>query len=1157
MINMLEMVLRRPRTVLTLMLVLLVAGVFSYINVPKEAAPDIDIPVFYVSVSQQGVSPADAERLLARPMETGLSGLDGLKQLTTISSEGHVGVVLEYNIDFDKDAALADARAKVAEARSALPAEADEPSINEINFALQPTMFVTLSGDVPARALYRHARQLQDEIESIDTVLSADMSGQREEVLEIVINQDLLQSYGLTHGEMIAALGPNNQLIPAGFLDTGDGRFNIKVPGLIETRDDVLSLPLRQNEEGVVTLADIADVRRTFKDASQFTRVNGRPAIALEVVKRKGTNIIENNRAVRDVAAAASRDWPDAVHVDFLLDESMMIGEILGSLQGSIMTAIFLVMVLVVASLGLKSALLVGLAIPTSFMTGFLILSGLGMTVNTMVMFGLVLTVGMLVDGAIVMVEYADRKIAEGMVPREAYIRAARLMFWPIVTSTATTLVAFLPMLLWPGVAGEFMSYLPIMVIIVLSASLLTALVFLPVAGAAFSRALHRLGSDAVFIALFGILCGLLATFVLMMASVKALHAAPGGLLVAIGAIYTGRDLMRRFVARQRARLAERAAQDKARADQLSSADRLDPAQLGGFVGLYTRLIARIISTPLGNVLALGAAVLIIAGSIGFFMQNTTGVEFFTDEEPDRAIVLVSARGNLSAREALALAREVEAIILATTGIENVVMSAGPGARGDGMSDAPPDVIAQLNLELSDYCCRARAREIFERITGQTSQLAGINVEVRQIEGGPPTGKDLNLQITSTRYDDMVAAVARVRGFVDTMDGLRNREDGRPLPGIEWQVNIDRERAGRYQASTAAVGAMVQLATNGIMIGKYRPDDSPDEIEIRVRFPESERTLHTIDSMRIATPLGNVPLSNFVTRTAQQKVSAITRVDGLYVMNVKADVTGPEILPDDKVAELDAWIKGGQWPANVFFEFRGADEDQRESSEFLGRAMVAALFLMFIILVTQFNSFYQSILTLCTVVASVVGVLLGMAITGQKFSVIMTGTGIVALAGIVVNNAIVLIDTYNRLRHEGNDPLQAVLKTSAQRLRPVLLTTCTTIAGLIPMATMVNFDFLTPAIRYGSLNAFWWVQLSTAIISGLAFSTLLTLVFVPLMLSLPHVWSDAFRRWIAALSRLWSRAARRIARPASAPAGEGHPAPGDLQPERAPARLRE
>ncbi|GGB42740.1 hypothetical protein GCM10011316_13320 [Roseibium aquae] len=1149
MTSMLEGVLRRPKTVFVLMLALIAAGTMSYLSIPKEDSPDIDVPIFYVSIAQQGISPEDAERLLVRPMETELRGLDGLKEITAIASEGHAGIVLEFDISFNKDEALADVRDKVDQAKGKLPADAEEPTITETNFALAPVMWVTLSGNVPERTLYQHARRLKDQIEAVDTVRSADLSGHREEMLEVLIDTQKLEAYSISQTELFNTLSANNRLVPAGFIDGGQGRFNVKVPGLVETAADIYSLPIKQSGEGVVTLSDIAEIRRTFKDPDSFTRVNGQPAIALEVTKRIGTNIIENNEAVRAVVEQATRDWPSTIQVDVMLDMSANIYEVLGSLQSSILTAIFLVMILVLAALGLKSALLVGLAIPTSFMVGFLILAGIGYTVNTMVMFGLVLTVGLLVDGAIVMTEYADRKVQEGMEEREAFIRAAKLMFWPIVSSTATTLVAFLPMLLWPGVAGEFMSYLPIMVIIVLTASLVTAMVFLPVTGGILASVSNWLSRNAAWL-LAGTIAGLSALAVMNTPAVPALLAGivPVSLMQATTAAlavltflivgYGGFRVLRPFVRMSRDRAAKRAAQDRANAAAISGTEAFDVKKVAGFTGAYVRLLKFLAGNPIGNIVTI---VVLVGGCfaiVSAFMANPTGVEFFVDEEPKQAVVLVSARGNISAEESLEIVRGVEDIVLAIPGIENVVtLAKAPGGGGGGSSiggvqDKPADVIGELQIELSDYCCRREYREIAADIRNLTAPLPGIKVEPRKIEGGPPTGKDVQLELKSTDYDTLVSEVSRVRAHLDTMDGLMDQEDDRPLPGIEWRISIDREQAARYQADIASVGNMVQLVTNGVLIGKYRPGDSEDEVDIRVRLPADERTIDRFDQLRLQTPLGLVPLANFVERAPAQKVSEIIRRDGLYSMMIKASVDPASgATADSKVSELEDWLTQQTFPDNVYWQFRGADEDQKESGEFLMRAMLASLFLMFLILLTQYNSFYQTALTLSTVVLSVFGVILGMIVTGQKFSIIMSGTGVVALAGIVVNNAIVLIDTYNRFKADGMDPLDAILKTSAQRIRPILLTTITTIAGLIPMATQMNFDFFNQVTAVGSITAVWWVQLSTAIIWGLGFSTLLTLIVIPVMIAAPSVWVKSFASIAGRFSRKEPAAA------ATAPSG--------------------
>lgn len=1174
MIGMLEMVLRRPKTVVTLMLVIIGAGVMSYISIPKEANPDIDVPVFCVSVGQTGVSPEDAERLLIRPLETQLQGLDGLDELTAIASEGHAGVVLEFDIAFDKDEAMADVRDRVDRAQAELPAEADEAQIFETNFSLVPTITVALSGQVPERTLYALALELQDGLETIDTVLEANLTGHREEMLEVTIDLARLEAYGITQTELINALTLNNALVPAGVFDNGGGRFNLKVPGLVETSEDVFAIPLRENNDGLVTLGDVAEVRRTFQDPAEYTRVNGEPAIAIEVIKRLGTNIIENNENVRAVVADVTAEWPETVIVDFLVDQSSFINEVQGSLQASIMTAILLVMIVVLFALGFKSALLVGMAIPTSFMLGFLILGQTGLTVNMMVMFGLVLTVGLLVDGAIVVVEYADRKVAEGLEPTEAFIRAAKLMFWPIVSSTATTLAALLPMLLWPGVPGEFMSYLPLMVVIVLSAALLTAMVFLPVVGGLVGRVTVWMGRKAL-----GLLSGALSLGIAL-GAVTALQATIAGFLgldVSAGtppALYAlalvaallifvpVRAMLSPIVRWQQRRAAVAAEARREEALKLSAGERFDPKAIKGITGLYLRTLASFATTKVGNVVAIGCVIAIAGMSLMMFQRAGTGVEFFVDEEPDIAVLLISARGNLSAQESRDLVIEVEDRIINVSGVQTMMTTtqpvggAGGGGGGDalGLTDVPPDMIGQIQIELADYSNRRSAVDIFAEIEALTADLAGIRTEIREIEGGPPTGKDVTLELRSTNYASLLETTRFVREFVDTVDGLQDLEDDTPLPGIEWQIAIDREEAGRFGASIAQVGPMVQLVTTGILIDTYRPDDTDEELDIRIRLPEDQRTLEQLDAMRLETSHGQVPLSNFVTREAAQRVASITRIDGLYAMNVKANaVEGVDY--NEKVAEIGAWLETQDLPSGISYRFRGADEEQQESGAFLMQAMAGSLFLMFIILLTQFNSFYQTVLTLGTVVLAVFGVLLGMAITGQAFSIIMTGTGILALAGIVVNNAIVLMDTFNRFRHDGLEVIEAALKAAAQRSRPILLTTITTIAGLIPMALQINLNFVDRVIQVGSITSIWWVQLATSVISGLAFSTVLTLLIIPVMLCLPTVWASSFAaadRWLVGhvapyrgLMRAYGRIVRKpqaqadVAAPTSRPSYAG------------------
>lgn len=1025
----------RTRTVLTTMVLLVLAGVTSYLSIPKEADPDIAIPFFFVSIPYPGISPEDGERLLVKPMETELRTLEGLEEITAFASQGFAGIILEFDVSFDKDQALQEVREKVDLARAEIPTEAEEPVITEFNASLFPVLVVALSGDVPERALLQRARKLQDAIESVPTVLEAKLVGDREELLEVVIDPVKLESYSVSQLELINAVSLNNQLVAAGALDTGQGRFNVKVPGLFENREDVMGLAVKSSGEGVVTLEDIAEIRRTFKDAESFARFNGGPAIVIEVTKRLGSNIIHTNNAVRAIVEEETAQWPRDIKVSYTQDQSSWIYRSINSLEASIITAISLVMIVVVAALGMRSAILVGVAIPTSFLIGFFLLALSGLTLNMMVMFGLLLAVGMLVDGAIVIVEFADRKMAEGVDRVEAYVSASSRMFWPIISSTATTLAAFLPMLLWPGVSGQFMSYLPLTLIFVLIASLITALIFLPVLGSIFGKA---------------------------------------------------------------------EAANQATLRSLSGAETGDVLALEGITGTYVRMLNNLIRRPFQ----------VIAGTLGvlvgiFFLYGSfnNGVEFFVNTEPEQAAILVSARGNLSTEEMLKLVNEVENIVLDVSGVASAFAQTGPGQGGPGQGgDAPADMIGRISIELAPYEERRPGAIILDEIRDRTINLPGINVEVRKREDGPPTGKDIQIQLSSRDPVALRAMTEKVKNhFTNNVADIIDIEDSLPLPGIEWVLKIDREQAGRFGADVAAIGATVQMVTNGILVGTYRPDDADDEVDIRARFPVSDRSIDQLDQLRLRTPNGLVPLSNFITREPARQVNEITRIDGIQVMDVKANTTNG-VLADDKVTELKAWVADeANIDPRVNVRFRGADENQAESAAFLGNAMIAALFLMFIILLTQFNSFYHSVLTLSAVIMSTMGVLLGMVITGHTFSVIMTGTGIVALAGIVVNNNIVLIDTFQGLLARGMDPVEAVLRTAGQRLRPVLLTTITTICGLLPMATQINVGFFDRSVTYGGPVAVWWVQLSTAIISGLSFATLLTLVVTPVMLAAPTV----------------------------------------------------
>ncbi len=1030
----------RARLVFVTWLVVLVAGFVSFFLLPKEADPDIPIPIVYVGVPLEGASPADVERLVVRPLETELRTLEGLKQIDCTASQGYGNCITEFDISFDQDTAIQDVRARLDEARRQFPAEVDEWSIEEFNASLIPVVIVTLFGDAPERTLFEKAKQLQDELEALPSVLEAQLDGAREELLEVIIDPAKLESYAISYEELLSAVTANNRLIAAGALETGPGTFAVKVPGLFETDADVLELPIRASGDAVVTLGDVAQVRRTFKDVTGVALFNGKPALALQVTKRLGANIIETTEAVRAVTGALSETWPETVQVAFSLDNSRWIRDSIAQLGTSVGTAVLLVMIVVVAALGLRSGLLVGVAIPSCFLMAFLMLGAAGMSVNFMVLFGMVLAVGMLVDAGIVIVEYADRKVAEGVDRRAAFTEAGRRMFWPIVSSTGTTLAAFVPFLFWDSLPGQYMSFLPRTLIFVLTASLLMALIFLPVLGGAFG-------------------------------------------------------------ARQRA--------------PMSVTDG-DPLKARGPIGYYARFTLGMVRRPL---LVLMAAFAVIIGIWTWFSATPHRAEFFLDVEPEQAFIYVRARSNASASQVAQLAEQAEARLAGVEGVRSLYTTTGGGGGiGFGVSAPPDDTAVTIFVDFEPFGVRPDGRHVFAEIERRMAGMPGVIVEVRPLENGPPVGKDVRVEITSNTPALVDDVARRVRAQLDQTEGLIAVEDTLPLPGVEWVLRVDREQAGRFGVDIGQIGAAVQLVTNGVLVGRYRPDDADEEVDIRVRFAEEARDITQLDALRVATPNGLVPIANFVERTPEPRVAQINRRDGQRVVEVRANADAG-YAANLIIEDLKVWIDTQGFDPAVRINFRGADEETAEAGVFFLAAMGAALFMMAAILLLQFNNFWHVYLTLQAVVLSVTGVLLGIQLTFTYISVLMVGTGVVALAGIVVNNNIVLIDTYQRLRREGFAADEAVARTVAQRLRPVLLTTITTICGLLPMVFQVNADFIGGRITFGGPSAEWWVPLASAVVWGLGFSTLLTLALTPVLLALPSR--------VAAGAALVSRVVRR------------------------------
>lgn len=1032
--KLIDIAVDHARTVLLILCLLIISGVVTYIEIPQEADPAVEFPLLYVDASIDGISPKDADRILVAPLQNALESVEGLRDMYSEAYEGGASVTLEFAAGFNSNVARNDVREAVDRAMSSLPDNTRTPQIEEVNTSTFPQIVVGLGGEVPERALYLLADELKQALESLPGVLDVTLNGKREEMVEIIVDPAVLESYNISPVDLAGAVNRNNEQVAAGVLDSGIGRFSLKVPGIIESSNELLNLPVKSVDNNVVRMGDIAQVRRVFKDAMNIARVDGQPAITMEVKKRSGANVVDTINSVKEQIALLQQTWPSSLEVNYFGDRSLEIREIVGDLENSVLIAVLLVVVVVLGYMGLRSAVLVAVAIPGSFVIGILVIGLMGLTVNTVVLFALIMSVGILVDGAIVVTEFADRRMIAGQQNTDAYKASAKRMAWPIMASTATTLAAFLPLMFWPGDTGEFMKFLPITVVATLTASLVMALLFIPTMG------------------------GIIGKPKLVSAQTVA----------RIETVETG-----------------------------------DLNSLKGISGKYVSLLSWAVRRP-GTVLLTIIAILV--SIIAAYSKLGQGTEFFPDVEPDQAVITLLARGDLSVKERDKILRQLEDELLGISEIRTIYSRT---------SILDNEAIGFITLEFTDWDDRdRRADDVLRQVRSLEQSIAGLRFEIQKMNAGPGGDtKAIQLAFTSDSNQDALDTTTRVRQWMLEHGGFADIEDSLPQPGIEWNVNVDRQEAGRYGADISLVGTFVQMVTNGVKLSSYRPDDSSEELDIRVRFPAELRKLSQLQNLRISTVNGYVPLSNFATFEPGPKLIAINRLNGMAVHRLLA---APKALPGeefvnlgqlatDRMNELSDYLDTIKLTPGVSRVSEGQDEDRAEAEGFIFQAMGVALFIMAIILVTQFNSFYQTLLILTAVVLSSGGVLLGLLITGDAFSVVMSGVGVIALAGIVVNNNIVLVDTYNQLIKDDMPVIDAAVRTGVLRLRPVMLTTITTVLGLTPMALQISIDLFSRDITIGSPSTQWWSQLAITIAGGLTFATILTLILTPCLLAYPTI----------------------------------------------------
>ena len=1034
--SLIDHLITRARAVLFLLVFLLILGMVAYSAIPRESSPDVQIPIIYVAVTLEGVSPEDAERLILRPLEKHLKSVENVKRMTSESTEGFGSVTLEFQAGFDSDAALADVRARVDEAKPELPVDAEEPSVNEVNLSQFPILNVIVTGKADERTLSRTARRLRDKLEGLSPVLEVRIDGEREELLEVRISPQTMETYRINPAEVLQKVDRNNILIAAGELDSPAGRFRINVPGLIETYDDLRSIPIITSPQGVITLQDIAGIYRHFKDVRQHARVEGEQSIGLAVSKRTGANIIDTVSAVTAIVEQEREYLPPGVQIIFAQDASRDITNMLRDLENNIVLAILLVMGIMSLIMGGKSAVLVGLSIPGSFLLGILALSGV-VTLNIVVLFSLIMAVGMLVDAAIVVVEYADTLMQQGTPRRDAFAEASRRMAWPIISSTLTTLTVFLPLLFWPGVVGQFMQYMPMTLLATLTASLLMALVFIPVIGAIWRERKPRMSANVI-------------------SQYPSEHPSKH---LREHKIPSGAQAMNR--------LSER----------------------------YMRSLIWVLKRPARFLMGITGCVVLLIISFSIFGK---GVEFFPAIEPNNANILIKARGNLSIAEMDAKIRAAEEK-LAPLQDEIRVLYVRSGVFSS--REASVDTIGILAIEFADWQQRRKADVILEDALEKLKGIKGITLETATQKEGPANGKPIQIEISSRAPELLQPYVKKVMEHMQSTGNFRNLESDLPIAKIEWEYRINRKKAGFYGVTAAEVGQVIKLVTNGVRIDTYRPDDADDEVDITVRFPPEYRNLQQLQQLKIYTPQGLVPITHLVDRVAVGADGVLHRSEGVRAYTIQADLA-EGVLADTMVQHMQEWFSKNPPDPRLTITFRGENEDQKETGQFLMIAFFIALSLMMLMMLVQFNSFFRAGLIMSAVFFSSGGVLLGLLLTGEPFGVVMCGVGIITLAGIVVNNNIIFIDTYAEYLSAGKDIHTALLETGRDRLRPILLTAGTTVLGLIPMVFSLSIDVIGRSISVGAPSSQWWVQLSTSIAGGLTFATILTLFFTPAALLL-------------------------------------------------------
>ncbi|MBN2801435.1 MAG: efflux RND transporter permease subunit [Deltaproteobacteria bacterium] len=1028
---MIRWLVNRSLTVAVAMVAVVLFGVWAWYTLPREAAPDITIPVVMITTPYPGVSPEDVEGLLSIPLEGELASLRDVKVMRSVSMEGVSLVSIEFEPDVVMEDALQKVRDRVNRVRPTLPSDAQEPEIREISFSDVPILLVDIGGAADEEVLKELGESLKEEVARVPGVLDAKLAGGLEREIRVEVDPWRLAHYALGMGDVITAIQRENSNVPGGEVAAGASTFLVRVPGEITRAAQLEDVAVVTRGDHQVFIRDVARVVDGYAERQTYARMNGQPVVSLSVTKRAGANIIEVAKEVKRLAAEHSEAWPEGVSYKIVNDQSLRIEDMVFELQNSILTALVLVVGVILLFMGARNALFVAISIPSSFLLSMMVLQALGFTLNMIVLFALIMALGMLVDNAIVVVENVYRHLEMGKSKVEAAIEGTREMAIPVATSTATTVAAFLPLVFWTGIMGKFMGFLPKTIIIVLLASLVVAIGVLPVV--------------------------------------------------------------------------------LARGVKGSFAKKVD----GG--SRWMRAYKAVLEASIRfRYLSLGAGAVSFVVTVVVFALFNHGVEFFPATDPDRATVAVELSQGEDLDATDRVVRQVEAILAQEPNVAFFV--AEPGVQGGGNAllgaQRAPNK-ARVSIEFLPHKASAKPGErvrvestllTVDRIRDRVEQIPGARFQVEKEKMGPPVGKPIEVKVTGPSYHEVGHAALIVRRAMEEVEGAADLTDDYQVGRPELRLQVDRGAAKRVGLSSGQIGDAVRTAVAGKVASTLR--EGEDETDIVVRLaPEYRDNLQSVLDLRLpgredrSPDTFSVPLSSVASYELLGGTGAIHHQDQDLVVTIGGDVV--DGANENEVrARVQAVIDGLALPAGIHTSMGGSQEAQQDAAAFLGRAFVIAVVLILMVLVAQFNSIALPFIILASVILSLVGVLWGLLLTGTPFGIIMTGLGVISLAGVVVNNAIVLLDTVEQLQKDGASVHDALMQAGVTRFRPVMLTAVTTVLGLVPMAIGLSIDFSRLRVVMGSSSGQWWGPMAVAVIFGLAFATVLTLVLVPTMYSI-------------------------------------------------------